>query len=135
MTGSLEQTQQCNKDSGFLSFLRLVGTCANYNYSTAIQLYNSMEESLSPPDKHKLWIQQISNTVANHITNEEECVPSVTSLWRHWTRSCWISQMWLNSYLPDIYTSLPQPENCGWLRNEDGTYNIDWEAPEIQLNF
>ena len=39
--------------------------------------------------------------------------------------------MWHNSHLPDMYTSLPQPENCGWLCNDDGTYNIDWEAPEI----
>lgn len=141
MTGSLEQTMQCNKDKGFLSFLRLVGTCyfkkhlaafiANYNYSTPIQLYNSLEQSLSTPDKHKLWIQQIRRTVANRITNEEERVPSITSLWRHWTRSCWISQMWQNSHLPDMYSPLPQPESCGWLHSDDGGYHIDWEAPEI----
>ena len=132
---------QCNKDKGFLSFLRLVGTCyfkkhlaafiANYNYSTPIQLYNSLEQSLSIPDKHKLWIQQIRRTVVNRVTNEEECVPSITSLWRHWTRSCWINQMWQNSHLPDMYSPLLQSESCGWLRSDDGGYHVDWEAPEI----
>ena len=39
--------------------------------------------------------------------------------------------MWQNSHLPDMYSSLPHPENCGWTHNNDGSFNIDWEAPEI----
>ena len=59
-----------------------------------------------------------------HLLN----APSITSLWHHWTWSCWISQMWRNSHLSNMYSSLPQPEDYGWIHNEDGSYCI---APEI----
>ena len=64
--------------------------------------------------------------------NEEERVPTYTALWRHWLRSCWVSQMWRNSTQSDLYASLPPPENSGWIRLSDESYTIDWEAPEVQ---
>ena len=39
--------------------------------------------------------------------------------------------MWQNSSEEDMYTSLPLPEESGWIKS-DGIYVIDWEAPEIQ---
>ena len=39
--------------------------------------------------------------------------------------------MWQNSSEEDIYTPLPLPEESGW-KKSDGSYAIDWEAPEIQ---
>ena len=38
------------------------------------------------------------------------------------------------SILPDIYSSLPPPEESGWICESDGTYAIDWEAAEVQKN-
>ena len=70
--------------------------------------------------------------VCERITNEEERVPTYTSLWRHWLRSCWVSQMWQNAHLCDLYSSLPQPQNHGWMLSPDGVFSIDWEAPEVQ---
>ena len=46
-------------------------------------------------------------------------------------RSCWISQLWQFSNLSDVYGFLPLPEQSGWLQNKDGSYSIDWEAPEV----
>ena len=50
---------------------------------------------------------------------------------QHWLRSCWVSQMWQNSPCHDLYSSIPLPEHSGWIHHSDGTYAIDWEAPEI----
>ena len=40
--------------------------------------------------------------------------------------------MWQNSHLPDLYSNLPQPQTYGWNISSDGTFAIDWEAPEVQ---
>ena len=125
--GSLHQTDLVNQVSGFISFLRLIGTCyfkkhitafiANYGHSTPHHLYNSIEKSLPALERHKVWLQRIRQAVCNRILSEEERVPTYTSLWRHWQRSCWIHQMWQRSAYPDIYSFLPAPEKSGWIKN------------------
>ena len=142
-TGSLHQTHVITKEIGFLSFVRLVGTCyfkkhiaafiANYNHSTPIQLYNSTDTQLSITERHQAWLQKIRQTVSNRIINEQDQIPSHTSLWRHWLRSCWVHQMWQQSIYPDMYSSLPLPELSGWIK-EDNSYAIDWEDKEIEDN-
>jgi len=119
-----------------------VGTCyfkkhlaafvSVYGHETPTHLYNSIDHSLQTQQKHEIWLQKIRKVVGERITNEEERVPSFTSLWRHWLRSCWVSQMWQNSPCHDLYSSIPLPEHSGWIHHSDGTYAIDWEAPEIQ---
>ena len=59
-------------------------------------------------------------------------VSIITSLWCHWLRCCWMSQMWQHSNQADIFVSLPSPEDSGWLLQADGKYIIDWEATEVQ---
>ena len=103
-----------------------------YGFQTPKHLFNSLDASLEPNIKHEVWLKQIQSVVNNRITTEEEKVPSHTSLWRHWLQTCWITQMWKNSTLPDIYSSLPPPEESGWICESDGTYAIDWEAAEVQ---
>ena len=85
-----------------------------------------------PPQKHEMWLTKIRSVVSDRITNEEERVPTHTALWCHWLRSCWVSQMWQNSHLSDVYSSLPQPQSHGWTLSSDGVFSIDWEAPEVQ---
>lgn len=141
MPGSLHHTNTSTKESGFLSFVRLVGSCyfkkhlsafvAIKGHKTPFHLYNSISASLPNRDKHELWLQEIRKIVSERILNEEERLPSITSLWRHWLRSCWVSQMWQNSSEQDMYTPLPLPEESGWIKS-DGSYAIDWEAQEIQ---
>ena len=96
-----------------------------------MQLYNSLDTNLSPRNKLELWLQEIRSIVSERILNEEERVPSITSLWRHWLQSSWVSKLWQNSSKDDIFTSLPPPEESGWLKATDG-YKIDWEAPEVE---
>ena len=142
MTGHLDETLTENKHLGFLAFIRLVGTVyfkrhvaafsSVYGHDTSRQLFNSVLCS-TPEEHHQTWLEKVRSVVAERIASEEERVPSFTSLWRHWLRSCWISQMWLNSPLADLYCSLPPPEQSGWLLNHDGSYAIDWEEPEVQM--
>ena len=141
MPGLLYHTNSSTKANGFLSFVRLVGTCyfkkhlaafiALKGHETPFHLYNSLDASLPNREKHELWLQEIRKVVSERILNEEERVPSITSLWRHWLRSCWVHEMWQNSSEEDLYTSLPLPEESGWKKLDD-CYSIDWEAPEIQ---
>ena len=137
--GNLHQTNPSDHENGFLSFLRLVGTCyfkkhiaafiANYGHSTPVQLYNSTDNSLPPSERHQLWLQKIRQAVSNRIVNEEERVPTCSSLWRHWLRSCWVHQTRQRSIHSDLYSTLPPPEHSGWIKDGD-TYSIDWEAAE-----
>lgn len=142
MEGSLEQTQLSDRETGFLAFTRMIGTCyfpkkhlpafiSNKGHSTPLQLYNSIDPSLPSMERHRVWLQEIGRLVSNRITTEEERVPSVTSLWRHWLRSSWVYQMWQCSNQCDIYSSLPKLEDSGWTICEEGRYAIDWEAPEV----
>ena len=106
MPGCLHHTLPHNRESGFLAFIRFIGTCyfkkhlpafiTLYGHETPKHLYNSIDSSLQPNVKHELWLKKIRNAVSNRITNKEERVPSFTSLWCHWLRSCWVSQMWQN---------------------------------------
>ena len=100
-------------------------------HETPIHLYNSIDSSLLPEEKHEAWLQEIRKIVCDRILNEEDRVPSFTSLWRHWMRSCWVSQMWQNSSEEDMYNSLSLPEDNGWIQIDE-TYAIDWEATEVQ---
>ena len=59
-------------------------------------------------------------------------MPSLTSMWQHWLRSCWIAKTLCNSTKEDPYNNLPYPELCGWCKNEGGVYTYDWEFPEVQ---
>ena len=120
--------------------MRLIGTCyfkkhiaafiATYGHSTPLHLYNSIDNSLPVLERHKVWLQRVRQAVYNRILSEEERVPTYTSLWRHWLRSCWVHQMWQISTYPDVYSSLPAPEQSGWIK--DGyNYIIDWEAADV----
>jgi len=37
--------------------------------------------------------------------------------------------MWQMSFTQDVYSSLPPPEQSGWIK-DDKKYSIDWEATE-----
>lgn len=141
MSGLLSDFTEDKKDLGFLALLRLVGTLYFKKYYSAVvslkgvetpqQLFNSFTET-DPSQKHQLWYNQIRAIVGERISDERDRMPSHTSLWRHWLRSCWVAQMWGNSAEEDLQQSLPSPEVCGWMKNTDGSYGIDWECPKVQ---
>ena len=144
LVGCLHGTSLGNTEDNFLSFIRLIGTCyfkkhttafvAIKGYKTPSHLYNSLDPSLPPKERHRVWLNTIREVVSDRIINKEDRVPTITSLWRHWLRCCWVSQMWQNSYQPDIFSSLPSPQDSGWILHvhPNNTNTLDWEAAEVQ---
>ena len=141
LLGCLHNTSSANKEDSFLSFIRLIGTryfkkhvtafVALKGHKTPLHLFNSIDPSLQPKERHKVWLNTISEVVSDRIINEEDRVPTITSLWCHWLRCCWVSQMWQNSRQSDMFASLPSPEDSGWVLQADNKYSIDWEAAEV----
>ena len=135
------ETNLTTRSNGFLAFLRLVGTVyfkkhlpsfvSLYGHETPDQSFNSIDQSLDPHQRHNVWFERIREVVSDRIQCEEERVPSYTSLWRHWMRSCWISTMWTHSHTDNLYTNLPNPHLNGWLLSE-GFYSIDWEDEKVK---
>ena len=70
--------------------------------------------------------------MSQHITSEEERLPTYTALRRHWLRTCWCAKLWHASTQEDMFQHLPAPQSSGWLLNSDGTYSFDWEDSEVQ---
>ena len=130
------QTMQC----GFMACIRLVGTAyfkrhlatmvSRLGYETPNQLYNSIgREGMCMEDHHKEWYLRIRSSI--RVLTEDQRPPTITALWKHWSRACWIMEMWKNSTQRHLYLNLPEPEKQGWLRNDSG-YSIDWEAGEVK---
>ena len=103
-----------------------------YGHDTSRQLFNSILSS-TPEEQHQAWLKKMRNIVAWRTTFEEG-VPSFTSLWHQWLRSCWISQ--LNSPLADLYCSLPPPVQSGgvWVNRVYELLEILWYWAMITYN-
>ena len=138
--GDLSQTQSTDIKTGFLSFIRLIGTVyfkqhlatvvSRLGFDTPNQLYNSLG-SIDEQEKHKLWYMKIRGVLP--ILFEEQRPPTLSALWRHWMRSCWIKQMWGNCSKVNLFSELPLPESQGWLKSNADTaeWQIDWEAEDV----
>ena len=141
MEGCLSQTQESNREKGFLAFLRLIGTLyfkkylpafvTQFGCETPQHLLESVAES-GTRRKHETWISEIREVVSERILCEEERMPSTSALERHWKRTCWVSQFWEKSIHSDSKRGLPNPEESGWLRNHAGAFEIDWDSQELQ---
>ena len=141
MLGSLSDISEQQKSVGFFAFIRLVGTLYFKKHYAAVvslkgletpqQLFNGFCNS-DPEQNHLEWYNCIRAIVSDRITSEPERMPSPTSMWRHWMRSCWVAHLWLNSPEEDVQASLPSPDNCGWKQASDDSYTVDWESPSVQ---
>ena len=138
--GSMAQVNKENRAFGFLSFLRFVGSVyfkkhlvpftTVCNIETPHQLYNSIDSASTPEERHKFFIQKIRSINSERITSEEERMPSLSSLWRHWLRTAYVCTLWQSSHLADPYSNLTLPEDSGWMFQEGGSYTIDWDDPD-----
>ena len=139
MTGSLSNTSNETINLGYLSFVRLIGTVyfkknlasvtSKLGIETPVQLFNSIDPSISIEERHKIWYQMIKKSI-NPMT-ETQRLPTLTALERHWKRSCWIKEMWRNSQNPCLFNGLNAPDNQGWKKNESEQYAIDWEDDKV----
>ena len=137
--GCLTQTKPTDMKLGFLSFVRLIGTAyfkknlatmvSKLGFETPNQLFNSIDLT-DVDEKHQEWYRSIKRVI--HVLKEEHRPPTYTALWRHWMRSCWVKEMWMNSTSENQYEGLAPPETQGWIKSDQGEYSIDWEDQAVQ---
>ena len=58
---------------------------------------------------------------------EDEMIPSITALKRHWQRSCWVLHMWRQATNNEM--NIESPVGNGWIE-DNGKLAIDWESQE-----
>ena len=119
--GDLSLTDNASMKTGFLSLVRVFGTVyfkknlatvvSRLGFETPSQLYNSMTQ-IGIEEKYIEWYLNIRRVIP--ILSEDQRPPTLTSLWRHWMRSCWIKHMLENSSKADQYHGLAPPESQGW---------------------
>ena len=83
-------------------------------------------------ERHKAFIEKIRNINSERITSEEDRMPSISALHRHWLRTTYICNLWSNAALGNVYASLPLPQESGWILNGNNIYSIDWEDQDRQ---
>lgn len=133
--GTLVDTGE-TKEKGFLALIRLVGTAYFKKHLSCFQfasprIFLNSFTSSDQVARHKEWFESIRSTVWTRIDFEDELPPSFEALWRHWLRTCWVSNFWKqagsNQYrLLDI-------TQFGW-KVADNKLAIDWDAPENVLS-
>lgn len=105
MSGELSFTNSESIETNFLSFLRLIGTLyfkkhmvSLHGVETPQQLFYAKGPCTSTIQQHHKWYDNIRSVVSDRITNEEDRMPSRTSMWRHWLQCCWVAQLYQASH-------------------------------------
>lgn len=135
MMGSLSHTHLCNSgyEERFMAFLRLVGTVYFRKNATAFAFdtpephFKSFMNSSDIEKQHEDWLQDIQQNIWDRIIFENQMVPSMGALWRHWKCSCLVLDMWKNADQNTM--TVAELTSFGWHVN-DGVLEIDWDSYE-----
>ena len=69
----------------------------------------------------------IRQGIWDRITYENDMIPSISALWRHWQRTCWVVEYWKHA---DNNTMIMEDlPNNGW-RYEGAELVVDWDSQE-----
>ena len=131
--GTLADTEEESCNSGFLAFLRLIGTVYFKKHAACFETPSPVSHfkkfvstTTSIQLQHENWLEDIRQSIWHHISFENEMILSNESLCFHWKRSCWILQMWRQS---DKNTMVLQPiTDYGWALN-DSKLTVIWDTP------
>ena len=117
---------------GFLAFLRLVGTVYFKRFATAFSgsspqtLFLKYIDASKPPlTQHSLWLEDIRQSIWDRTQFEEEMIPSIDALQRHWKRVCWVIDMWGQADHPSL--NLKPMTKYGW-KESDGHMINEWDS-------
>ena len=117
---------------GFLAFLILIGTVYFKKYASAFTAptpqshFNSFSDPHIPVKaQHIKWLEDIRNNIWDRTQFEKNMVPSTDALYRHWTRACWVIDMWAQAASNEIV--LKPLLSYGW-KMMDGKLTFDWDS-------
>ncbi len=121
-------------ETGFLSFLRLVGVvsfkkhASGFSATTPTSHFNKFDtQGETPLQIHQNWLQDVRECTWDRVQFENEMIPSIGALYRHWKRACWVIDMWHQAPKRDM-TIKPLTEH-GWKLSEDTlTFDRDSDA-------
>ena len=120
--------------TGFLAFLRLIGTVYYKKYSSAFtaptphsHFTSFAKTGISMKAQHVNWLEDIRNSIWDRTEFENYMVPSTEALYRHWIRSCWVVDMW--SQAATNHMVLRPLTSHGWKISEDKLV-FDWDSGE-----
>ena len=133
--GILADTSESSE--GFLSFIRLVGSAYFKkhksaflpSYPTPVMVFNSLiNDQQTPLDHHTIWLDFLRERIWSKIKYEEEMIPSITALHRHWKRSCWVASVW--SQATHGLITYPPLNFNGWKQSGSNVLSVDWDSDE-----
>jgi hypothetical protein len=131
--GCLFDTTTDTKKEGFLAFLRLIGTIYYKKYASGFEatspahLFNQTDPAKSEEERHYQWIETIRQGIWDRITYETDMIPSISALWRHWQRTCWVMGYW-NQAAKNVMT-MEDLHNNGW-KYDGAELVVEWDSEE-----
>ena len=138
-TGYLCHITEDSKRTGFLSFLRLIGSLYFKKHYSAVvslksvdtpqQLFNSFP-SHSKVEQHEAWYNAIHSIVSDRKKNECQLQQLCGDIGCAHIGSLKCGR----ALLKRIHTVSCHLLRyiCGWIEDENGEYNFDWECAEVQ---
>ena len=132
--GTLADISIEDNETGYLSFLRLIGSvffkkhASGFNTtSPQSHFLTFLDPNLTTMEQHCAWLENVRQTIWDRISFESEMIPSDEALHLHWIRSCWVIHMWAQA---DTNMTVLQPlEQHGWQLTGD-QLSIVWDSEE-----
>ena len=133
LSGSLSENSHTTE--GFMAFMRLTG-CAYFNkhhsafggVQTPSSLYYSLGQSgISQYDQHCKWLSTIRDAVWQRIYFEDELIPTVDALQRHYKRAMWVINYWSQS--TNNIMDFPHLEQYGYVQTGESIMP-EWDSEE-----
>ena len=124
-------------ESGFLSFLRLIGceyfpTCSNEFKDNCPDerpetVFNHLlDQNKTDLENHTIFINALREALFKRCDAEHN-LPSVEALHFHWLRSCWVCKVWSQADKNDVV--YPPLDHFGWAI-KDNKLSIIWDTEE-----
>ena len=131
-TGTLADMDSTTNAKGFLAFMRLIGTTYFKKHATGFDTSSPSshflkfcDSSLTENQHHSVWLEDIRQNIWHRIKYENEQIPSDESLWLHWKRSCWVSNMWEQA--DKNVMDIGEVSDFGWTV-KNNTLSVVWDS-------
>ncbi len=119
-------------EHGYLAFVRMIGTLYFKKHSTgfdtpspAHHFSTFCDPNLTVLHQHSAWLDDIRQNIWYRVKFENEMIPSDEALRLHWTRTCWVVNMWSQA---NQHTMLLEPiTEHGWTV-QDNQLQVIWDS-------